>query len=89
MKNTYIGEAWEKAIKNSNTNMNEEDIAILLNLEKMLGKTEIEGQISEIKLTKRFIEEQINKAEEEKRKNEKLYKSLGITIGLAIVIIFI
>lgn len=32
---------------------------------------------------------QINKAEEERRKNEKLYKTLGITIGLALVILLI
>lgn len=32
---------------------------------------------------------QIEKAEKEKAKNEKLYKTLGTVIGLAIVIILI
>ena len=32
---------------------------------------------------------QIDKAEDERKKNEKLYKTLGITVGLAIVIILI
>ena len=35
------------------------------------------------------IEKQIEKAEEERNKNEKLYKTLGTVIGLAIVIILI
>lgn len=47
------------------------------------------GQLSEINLTKKFIDTQIEKAEEEQKKNEKLYKSLGIIAGLAIAIILI
>lgn len=32
---------------------------------------------------------QIDKAKEEQSKNEKLYKTLGITVGLVIVIVLI
>ena len=32
---------------------------------------------------------QIDKAEKECSKNEKLYKTLGVTVGLAIVIVLI
>lgn len=32
---------------------------------------------------------QIEKAEEERKKNEKMYKTLGVVIGLAVVIILI
>lgn len=53
----------------------------------MLGKTDVEGQVSEINITSDFIDTQINKAEEECKKNEKMYKSLGSIVGLAIVII--
>ena len=38
---------------------------------------------SELELTKKQIED----AEQERQKNEKLYKTLGMTIGLAIVIL--
>lgn len=89
MKEVSAGEAWSYAIENSNTSMNKDDLNIIKNLEKMLGKTNIEGQISEIKLNCEFIDTQIKKAEEEQRKNEKLYKNLGIIVGLAIVIILI
>ena len=56
-------------------------------LSKLLGQTDSEGQISQIEITQNFLNTQIKDAEEEKRKNEKLYSKLGTTIGLAIVII--
>ena len=55
----------------------------------MLGKTDKEGQISRLELTKTFIEMQIENAKVEEQKNAKLYKTLGAVIGLAIVIILI
>ena len=54
---------------------------------KLLGKTDKKGQISEIDLSLNFIEKQIQKAEVEKNKNAKLYKSLGVLIGCGITII--
>jgi len=92
----YIGEnttkeAWNKAIEelNSELNLNNEDIKIIQNLGNLLGKTDIEGQISEIKVTSNFLDTQIIKAEEERKKNEKMYRNLGTIVGLAIVIILI
>ena len=55
----------------------------------MLGKTDLEGQVTQINLTCEFLDKQIEKAEEERKKNEKLYKTLGTVIGMAIVIILI
>lgn len=89
MKELSAGEAWKIAIENSNTNMNAEDLSILKNFDKLLGKTNVEGQLSEIELLKRYIDTQIKKAEEAQRKNEKLYKDLGIIVGLTIVIILV
>ena len=59
------------------------------NFGKMLGKTDKEGQVSQIELTKTFIEMQIEKAKVEEQKNCKLYKTLGAVVGLAFVIILI
>ena len=53
----------------------------------LLGKTNLEGQVREIELTQSFLKKQIEDAEQERQKNEKLYKTLGMTIGLAIVIL--
>ena len=89
MQEFSAGEAWEKAVQTSDTNLTDEDIHILLMLSKMLGQTDVEGQISQIEITENFLEKQIAEAQQEKNKNEKLYCKLGTTIGLAIVIILI
>ena len=89
MNNQDAGTAWKSATKSSKTNMKDEDIKVLENFEKLLGKTDINGQLSQIELIREFIDCQIEKAEEEQRKNEKLYKSLGAIVGLTIAIIFI
>ena len=89
MKELPAGEAWIKALKLKNTNLKKEDIEILKGLSNLLGKVDLEGQVSEIELVDNFIDKQIEKAEEESKKSEKMYKTLGITVGLAIVIILI
>ena len=89
MKNASAGTAWSKALDSSKTNLKNEDIEVLKKLNKLLGKTDIDGQISEIKLTNSFLEKQIEKSIKEQEKNEKLYKTLGMIIGLTVVIILI
>lgn len=89
MRELSAGEAWEYAVQNSKTSLHKEDLKIIENLKKLLGKTNIEGQLSEIELIQKFLDEQILIAEEEQRRNEKLYRSLGIIAGIAIVIILL
>ena len=55
----------------------------------VIGKTDIERQISEIKLVNNFLDIQIKDAEEEKNKNEKMYRTLGIVAGMTITILLI
>lgn len=83
------GEAWNIAVDTNILNINEEDKSILKNLSKLLGQTDVEGQISQIELTSNFLDEQIEKAEKERLKSERMYRTLGMVIGLAIVIILI
>ena len=80
MKKMSTKEAWDSSINSATLNLNNEDIGILKNLGKLLGKTDAEGQVSEIELTSSFIDMQIKKAEEERRKNEKMYRTLGTII---------
>lgn len=91
MEDNTTKEAWDKAIEQltPHLNLNNEDIKILQDLGNLLGKTDVDGQISEIKVTSNFIDAQIIKAEEERKKNEKMYRNLGTIVGLAIVIILI
>ena len=69
--------------------LEQEDKDILKNLGKLLGKTDIEGQLSEIELTSSFLDSQIKKAEQERERNGKLYKTLGVITGIGIVIVLI
>ena len=82
-------EAWENCIQEADISINQEDKDILKKLGKLLGQTDVEGQISEIEVTENFLNTQIDKAEEEKKKNQKMYKTLGVTIGLVFVIVLI
>ena len=89
METLNAGDAWERAIDNSNISLDKEDKNIIKNLSNLLGKVDLDGQLKEIELVDNFLDIQIQKAEDEKKKNEKLYKTLGITIGLVVVIILI
>ncbi len=89
MNEKSAGIAWVDSIDEVESSMNKEDKEILKNLGKLLGKTDIEGQISEIELVDNFLNKQIELAEGEKLKNGKMYKTLGGVIGLALVIILI
>ena len=71
----------------SNLCIKNEDRQAIKTMGKLLGKTDIDGQISEIDLTEAFIETKISDAIKEKEKNEKLYKTLGMVTGLGIIII--
>lgn len=89
MNDNEASMAWNLALDEAieTTSLTKEDIDNLKNLGKMLGNTNIEGQISQIELTEHLLKEQIKEAQEEKRKNAKLYKTLGVTTGLALAII--
>ncbi len=89
MKFCTAGEAWTKAIDVDLLNITVEDKSILKDLSKMLGKTDLQGQISQIEITSAFIDEQIKKAERAREKNETMYTKLGVIIGLSIVIVLI
>ena len=80
-------DVWENCIQDADISIKQEDKDILKRLGKLLGQTDVEGQISEIEVTQSFLDTQIEKAEEEKKKNQKMYKTLGIVTGLVFVII--
>lgn len=84
-----IHKSWENTINLIESNLNIEDKKILIDMGKILGTTDVDGQVSNIKITSSFIDRQIQKAEQEKNKNVKLFRTLGIVSGLTIIIILI
>ena len=89
MEFMLAGDAWEKSIETNLESLKKEDINSLKPLGKLLGKTDIDGQVNQIKLVCEFLEEQIAEAYEEKNKNEKMYQKLGAIVGLIMVIVLI
>lgn len=91
LKQVDFKTAWEQEIEEEKKELNliDEDINVIKGLGNMLGKTDVDGNISEIDLTMDFLDTQIKSAENECKKNEKMYRSLGTILGLAIVIILI
>ena len=89
MKLYPAGEAWIKAIKTDILNINAEDRKVLMDLSKLLGTTDLDGQLGQIELTYNFLDEQIKKAETEMSRNEVMYRKLGMIIGLGIVVILL
>lgn len=89
-KKTVI-DAWNESIEEKKTylNLNSEDINLIKSLSSILGKTDIDGQMSGINQFSTLLKVQIMEAEREKNKNAKMYKSLGTIVGLALVIMLI
>lgn len=84
-----IYNSWCESIDKYSNSLLEEDKEIIKMMGKLLGKTDIKGQVNEIELTENLIEKQIKKAEYERDKNVKLYKTMGVVLGLGICIILI
>jgi len=88
-QNINLHKSWEDTINKIESNLNAEDKKILIDMGKILGSTDVGGQVSNIKITSSFIDRQKEKAEKEKEKNVKLFRTLGIVSGLTIIIILI
>lgn len=69
--------------------LKEEDYNIVLDLSKSLGETSIYGQESIFQLAKEKLSSELEISYEESKKNTKVYRSLGIGIGLMIAIFLI
>ncbi len=89
MKENTAEAAWQESVDEVNANLNDEDKRAIKTLAKLLGQTDSEGQISQIEITEKFLEEQIQDAISARQKNEKLYTRLGTILGMTIVIILV
>lgn len=83
-----VSQSWNLAVEKE-IKLSKEDRETLKMFGKLLGKTDKAGQINEINVTSQLIDTQIEKAEQEKTKNYKLFKTLGSVVGIGICIILI
>ena len=81
--------SWMDAIQEADISITQEDKDILKELGKVLGQTDADSQVNEIEVTESFLNMKIEKAEEARKKNQKMYKTLGVVVGLVFVIILI
>ncbi|KXG76792.1 stage III sporulation protein SpoIIIAB [Thermotalea metallivorans] len=86
-----IEDAWQQAIEQKIrfTSLSEEDKEILIDFGKNLGSIDRENQIKNFNFIYAQLKKQQQTAEELRAKNEKMYRSLGVLLGLAIVILFL
>lgn len=89
LKTKSTQDSWDESIEEEKfyLNLKNEDINLIKSLGNTLGKTDTEGQMSGIHQFNTLLQIQIKEAEQERLKNEKMYKSLGTIVGLAIVIL--
>lgn len=86
-----INSAFSKAIdKNKDELMLEtDDYGVLLELSNSLGSTDLNGQKKIFEIAIRNLEENLNQATEKAKKNVKMYRVLGVSMGLVIAIFLI
>ena len=88
MEVEFAGEAWENSIDECDS-FTREDKDALKSLGKLLGSTDINGQLKQLNLVNCFLDEQIKEATLLKDKNTALYRKLGVIVGLGIMIVLI
>ena len=69
--------------------LTEYDKDVFISTLKNLGRSDLDSQINIIDNTVNILENQIKEANENKLKNSKMYRTVGMVTGLMIVIIFI
>jgi stage III sporulation protein AB len=84
-------DSWKMAADEcyKNSSLKPSDIEIINDIGIELGKSDIEGQANLFFRTFKRLEECTQNAVLEKNTKGKMYKSMGITIGIVIVIILI
>lgn len=86
-----LSEYWESCVTNisNSTALKREDLSLLREFGRMLGTTDIEGQLNHIELYKELINSNINNSIEELKKKGKLFKLLGLFAGIAAALMII
>lgn len=90
-KNDSAGECFKRVVDGEKIflALNNDDIEIIKELGVSLGQTDMEGQVKNIRLVYNALKSQLKEAKEEKNKNFKMYRNMGMLSGLVIIIILL
>lgn len=90
-KNDSAGECFKRVVDDEKIflALNNDDIEIIKELGVSLGQTDMEGQVKNIRLVYNALKSQLKEAKEEKNKNFKMYRNMGMLSGLVIIIILL
>ncbi len=86
-----VYEPWELSLKAASrlTYFQKEDTDCLLSFGQTLGYLDRQMQLQNIELVISYIDEKIDELTAARRKNQRMYGSLGVLGGLMLVILFI
>ncbi len=86
-----IRQCWESSMEYAyqGSCLKQEELAFVLDLGLQLGKSDIQGQAAMFALMKTKLETQIQEAWKEKETKGKMYRGLGFSIGIVIVILLV
>ncbi len=87
--NLSFSAQWKNMLKNYQNTLNDNDIKLLVEFSNEIGKTDTEGEISNILLYQGLLKENIESAKEDIEKKSRLYTLLGFSIGMTLAIILI
>lgn len=81
--------AWIQGVRAAKNHMalTEEDTALVLRFGEMIGSTDLDGQLDQIGLLEEQLRQAIQQAGEKCVSTGKLYRSLGVLSGIALVIL--
>ena len=84
-------DAWKRAVEAciSHTSLNKEDEKIIKSFANMLGGSDTEGQLKNIRNFTGMLENQQKNADEKYKSTAPVYRKLGVLFGIAIVILLL
>lgn len=88
MTNMAFPNAWEKSIIDWNSSISSDDKDLLKSMSGILGASDSTGQIMALEHIEHRFKISLQSAIEVYNKKGKLFRSLGILIGLAVLVIF-
>lgn len=84
-----FSEQWNDMLKMYSKILNASDMEILINFGKTLGTSDLSGEISNIEMYIALLYSQISQAQQSIETKSGVYKTLGLSLGLAVAIILI